>query len=1519
MGPNLNSNTPNGPAGLPDDLVGAANEANIVVNGKNVQALIDTGSQVSTISHSFVEQHCSELDIHPVSELLRVDDAGGNAIPYLGYVNLNVNLIPTEQSCEFEVPFLVVKDTEYHSKVPVLIGVSVIRHFTDFASEMSGENFVQKLQPPSAVALGIRAAKLQQRHLEKSKGVYADVKVFQKETIPARSSLVIAGKTKVMMEMPDAYVCVEHATAKGKSIDGVTVNPCVVRLQKTTAGVLVDVVNNNDHDVTLHPGTLIARLHGVTLTTPSGDTSDETEFIDKFDLSHLGDFQNDGKITEEQVGLVHKFLIQNKAVFCQNSNDIGHQTLFQHPINLTDDTPIKQRCRPIPPHLYEELQQHLQQLLDMGVIAESDSPWSQNLVYVRKRDGSLRICQDFRALNAKTIKDAYEIPRIHDLLNVVQGMKWVTSLDMAWSYWQTDIRQSDQAKTAFSVGHLGHFQWKKMAFGLCNAPASQQKLMSRVLKGLLMKCCVVYLDDVLIFSNSFEQHLKDVQMVMDRLVSAGLKIKPGKCEFFKKSVKFLGHIVSEDGIKTSPEYVESVSNYPTPTSPKDIERFLGLAGFYRRFIKDYSAIAQPLSELLEGRQTGRGKKQKRKPSEGKFEWGDRQQKAFDTLKHHLTTAPVLQYPDFSRRFIVRTDASGLGLGAVLCQEDDHSRKVHVVAYASRSLRKGERHYSAYKLEFKALHWAVTNKFKEFLTGNRFIVTTDHNPLTYILSSARLDATTIRWVGELASFDFEVRYKRGCNNKDADALSRIPKGPENCITTAEFQSLCRGLLDQEPSAQVLLVNSQTVSPVKSNFNYLDWSAEQENDPSISKVRKLIRSHSRLTPEQLKNEDPTVRGLMRVADRLVLQNNVLYKQSHEYADDEEDLRLVLPVKYHTELFKLLHCDGGHLGRDKTIALFQDRVYWPGMVSDVTSMVARCDRCKMSSGPNAPHAAALHPIVTTQPLELVCIDYLKLDKCSGGFENVLVVTDHFTRYAQAYPTKNETALVTAKALYDKFFVNYGFPRRLHSDQGKTFTGKVIQALCDITGVEKSRTTPYHPMGNGKVENFNKTLISMVRSMPDSYKRDWKSHLSSLCHAYNSTVNASTGYTPFYLMFGRKPRLPADAFLGLSNVDSSKYVKSVKERLDAAYKSAAEAAEKAGKKNKRHYDLRKCRGAVPEVGDRVLVKAEGFKDRHKLKDVWEPVVHVVLDQPNPDVPVYRVQGEGGKGRVRILHRNMLLPLQLPLVDWSSATDKQVSNSAPTPKVPVVKSAPKSSTAPAKVTNVPSQSADVHEDEAEVSTVSIDVIPGPVPSHPAADINVPVSEPPTAKVPVPSLQETNTAVPVSVEQSEPVNREDVEVIEYEPDHDSTLVEASDITNLDLTVADTSTSHTSSPTRLTPQPIVLAERDQEAADSNETIAYDDSGGAGDTRGVNDTTGADSDPGSDEESALSSFHNVDSNVEVPIRRSGRERKPPDWYNSYVVGAQTSWERKLNYLQQNVNLFAGNQALLQSTIASILTGK
>lgn len=1222
-------------------MVGHSNQSEIIVNGHHCQALIDSGSMVTTVSESFFNS------LVPPPELLTLEDfaldisgANDSKLPYKGYSLLSLS-VPSLESSDITVPVLVVPDTDYSARVPLLVGTNVIRHLHTHSIQTN---------VPSCWQQAFSAISCVQS---------VPVKAFIRKpfTIKPYQTCTVTGKVRnvgeVTLGVTETLDCSHYLNVCPRVVN--------VRPGKNFSRIPVRICNLSARPVVINPRSVLCSLKEVEVVRsidPSECLVPKSHNQDKT-LEELGITVPSENLSPDEFSQASEFLNRWKYIFSSGLTDLGCSSVVEHKIELSDPTPFKEPYRRIPPGMFEEVREHIKEMLKAGAIRPSHSPFSSNIVLVRKKDGSLRFCIDFRRLNKNTVKDAYALPRIDETIDCLAGSRYFSKLDLRSGYWQVPLRESDKPKTAFTVGPLGFYECERMAFGLTNAPATFQRLMERCMGELNLKDCLIYLDDVIIFSDTIQTHFQRLEAVFTRLEQYGLKLKGSKCEFFQLEVKYLGHVVSADGVRTDPDKISVLKDWPVPRSIKDLRSFLGFAGYYRRFVEGFSQIAKPLNSLLIGHPTN--KKCKSNKAATSWSWGPEQQKAFETIIEKLTSAPVLTYANYSEPFILNIDASILGLGAVLYQKVDGVERV--VAYASRGLRPNERNYPAHKLEFLSLKWAIVDKLHEYLYGNQFLVRTDNNPLTYVFTSAKLDAQSHRWLAALSAYQFTIQYRSGKHNVDADALSRLPGiAKTDCgetkvlypeVLKALFQATLADVCELPAveciavSQEVLDASSSEDIEVGTSLSDINWQAEQSNDPSISRVISIVKAGHKLTSRQSSHESDLVRQYLREWNTLFMKDGVLYRNGT--VSGHPVVQLVAPSVLHDVIFSGLHDDAGHQGRDRTLSLIKSRFYWPGLDHFVDRRVRECPRCIRRKTPVGT-AAPLVSVESTYPLELVCMDYLSLEMSSGGYEHILVITDHFTHYAQAIPTKNQTAHTTAKILFEQFICHYGFPSRLHSDQGRNFESAVIQELCKLANIEKSRTTPYHPQGNGMPERFNQTLLNMLGTLEDSEKSNWKAHIPALVHAYNSTKHESTGLTPHFLMFGRHPRLAIDAFLGIKPEDSerskshSNYVKGLQKRLNYAYKVASRESRRQARRHKRRYDLR-VRHAKIEPGDRVLVRNVGLKGKNKLADRWSREVYVVCSQPNPDVPVFLVKKEHGRGLPRTVHRNLLLPFMgLPL-----------------------------------------------------------------------------------------------------------------------------------------------------------------------------------------------------------------------------------------------------------------------------------
>ncbi|KAL7853106.1 hypothetical protein SRHO_G00188910 [Serrasalmus rhombeus] len=678
---------------------------------------------------------------------------------------------------------------------------------------------------------------------------------------------------------------------------------------------------------------------------------------------YVGPVVSDGE--QDQVrALLQKY----HDVFSSHEGDLGCVNFISHQIPLLDDVPVRQRHRRIPPTEYEVVKSHINQLLEAQVIRESSSPYASPIVLVKKKDGSLRMCVDYRQLNAKIRKDAFPLPRIEESLDALSGARWFSTLDLASGYNQVPVAEEDRAKTAFCTP-FGLFEWNQMPFGLCNAPGTFQRLMERLFGDQQCQSLLLYLDDIVIFSSTVTQHLERLDLVLGRLQHEGLKAKLEKCFFFQREVSYLGHVISDQGVATDPSKIQAVAGWRTPSTVSELRSFLGFSSYYRRFVEGFAKLAAPLHKLVAemvGAKAG-------KRSEHRFSshWSDQCQSSFDELKRRLTTAPVLAYADFKLPFILEVDASHSGLGAVLSQEQ--GGKVRPIAYASRGLRPTERNmsnYSSMKLEFLALKWAMTEKFREYLLGHHCVVYTDNNPLSH-LSSAKLGALEQRWAAQLASFDFEIKYRAGRHNRNADALSRQypsePSGTADLAPGTAIPTLLRRALAAEPLVGV----TQAAMIALPGHTLAEVCVMQRTDPVIGEVLKYWDQKVRPNSIQRQPMSKSTLALLRQWDRLV-QKDVLYRRVFRPDGAEEGLQLVLPTCLKNEVLVQLHQDHGHQGVERTMELVRKRCYWPGMSSDIARWCLECERCQVAKDTQPSARTFMGHLLASRPQEVLAMDF-------------------------------------------------------------------------------------------------------------------------------------------------------------------------------------------------------------------------------------------------------------------------------------------------------------------------------------------------------------------------------------------------------------------------------------------------------------------------------------------------------------------------------------------------------------------
>ena len=867
---------------------------------------------------------------------------------------------------------------------------------------------------------------------------------------------------------------------------------------------------------------------------------------------------------------------------------------------------------------------------NLGVVRPSSSPWASPIVLVKKKDGSLRFCIDYRELNSVTKADMFPLPRIDDLLDQLGESRFFSTLDLASGYWQVQVHQDSVEKTAF-VTHQGLYEFQVMPFGLKNAPVVFQRLMQQVLRGLNpeegLPIVSVYLDDVLVFSRTFEDHVTHLKLVIERLQDAGLKLKPSKCHFICQSVEYLGHLITPDGIRPNPQRVSAVSSFPAPTSVHEVRQFLGLTSYYRRFIKNLTKIAQPLHVL-----TRKG---------AQFEWSD----GCETVTL-LISAPVLCYPNFDKGFKLETDASIKGLGAVLAQ-DQPDGKAHPVAYASRALSPQERNYSITELEMLAVVWAVSH-FRAYLYGHDVVVFSDHSAVKAVLETPNPSGKHARWwlkVFGSGLKSIKIVYRSGRENASADALSRNPTGEvPSCAEVEQVQVAAiqtpnlSDLFELNPGSS----DSELSPPFQFCSFQLDFAKEQRKDPELCLLFDF------LTHDKLPSDEHKARKVAAQALYFSVIDKILY-----FVDSKHDGRKRCAVPKHLckQIMTESHSSpmAGHFSSEKLYKSLVRHWWWPSMYADVTKFCQSCPQCIVVNSTGRVNKPPLHPIPVQRPFQIFGVDVMDLPLTKSGNRHVVVFQDFLTKWPLVYPVKDQRAITIAKLLVQEVIPTFGVPEAVLSDHGTNLLSHLVLDLCRMMGIQKFNTTAYHPQCDGMVERFNRTLKTILRKHAAVFGEEWDTYLYGVLYAYRNIPHESTGEKPSFLLYGVDCRSPTQAALlppsdvTVQDLDVSDYREQVVYTLSTAREIAVQSIKRAQGRYKRSYD-RKARCQSFKMGDWVFVRfpQDETGRRRKLSRPWHGPYRVTI-LSDPDVCVSSVYYPDSSGIKVHMSRVKLSPPNLP------------------------------------------------------------------------------------------------------------------------------------------------------------------------------------------------------------------------------------------------------------------------------------
>lgn len=911
--------------------------------------------------------------------------------------------------------------------------------------------------------------------------------------------------------------------------------------------------------------------------------------------------------------------------------------VFDEPTGLPPERPIGHLIRLMPgsdqapyrkpyrmsPQQMAEMDKTVQEYLEKGWIEPSSSPYGAPILFVKKKDGTLRMVVDYRALNKMTVRDRYPLPRIDELFDRLRGYEYFTSMDLASGYYQIRINEEDKEKTAFVTGtggqYGGQWQFKVMPMGLANSPASFQRTINSIFKPYLLsgdkgsdRCVAPYMDDLLVASKSKGEHLRHLRMVLETLERNGLKVKLKKCDWLKRELKFLGFIVGNNQVKVDPARLKSVKEWLPPRNLKDLQGFLGTTQFLRKHIKNFSTLCAPLTELTQ---------HEKAEAYNWEEWGKEQLEAFEAVKLAVCTAAILEMPDLDKPFSLVTDASLVGSGGILMQVDK------VVAYCSKKFTPAERKYTTHERELLAVIHAC-REWRFYLEGSVVTMYTDHHPLVHLKTQPNLNGRQARWLEYLSMYNFEIVYTPGKGNP-ADGLSRLPDPPSELaeavkkdyhsnkelsvavavMTRARSKQGAQAIMHPKTPAEKLRAKKARVRGAQELASVgekdvrvlrfmIDSEPEQGNAGGAHEVQEeqeqpipldeLIEAYEPqgfLLDEVVKayREDDS---LEKYKDRMSVQGGGLH-----YIDG----KIVVPAvqKLRDQVLHEFHDTrlAGHPGINKTVQAVSHWFWWPGLAADVAAYVKSCDSCQRNKASTKRKAGLHQPTqIPEEPWSGWSMDYIvKLPVTINGHDAILVVVCRLTKMVRFIACKESmNASELAQLICEEIVRAYGMPKEVLSDRGPQFHNNFWGHLCKYAGVRQRLSSAYHPQTDGQTERMNRVLEEMLRHYVAGDHADWDKHLWAAEFAVNNSYSESIRTTPFYLNYGRHPRPPC--LMDLPAGSEAPRSKAAVETMEQRVKRAKQFLKASQDRSKQRVDASR-RDVQYAVGDLVLLSTENIR----------------------------------------------------------------------------------------------------------------------------------------------------------------------------------------------------------------------------------------------------------------------------------------------------------------------------------------
>lgn len=1176
-------------------------------------------------------------------------------------------------------------DTSFHDKVTVIPIFKIFKvndthkfYIFDFNKKYDGLIGIDLLQQLHAVVdIGNKVLVTQ---LVQIPILIHENKTPQKQLRNCNHTIIIPPRTQQIVKIPVCYkngIGILNFTKYSKDVES---PEAVINIENYFAYVALTNSGENSYKITITEPFDIELLNTneVNFCNQLEPNNEIGQVYDKLLKENLKNLQFEHLNSEEKKA-IQKICFEYRDIFHCEDIPLSFSNEITHKINLTNDSPIYTKSYRFPEIHKKEVASQISKMLDQGIIQPSTSPWNSPIWIVPKKlDHSgkqkWRIVIDYRKLNERTIDDKYPLPNITDILDKLGRANYFTTLDLASGFHQIEIDKNDIQKTGFSTQN-GHYEFKRMPFGLKNAPSTFQRVMDNILRGLNNEICLVYLDDIIIFSTSLQEHICRLKSVFDRLRKANFKIQLDKSNFLQKEVAYLGHVITPQGVRPNPDKISAIQKFPIPTTQKEIKSFLGLLGYYRRFIKDFAKITKPLTACLK--------------KNAKIIHNQNFVESFNNCKQILCNDPILQYPDFEKEFILTTDASNVAIGAILSQGTIGSDKP--VAYASRTLNETEQRYSTIEKELLAIVWAC-KYFRPYIFGRRFVVVSDHRPLSYLFNLKEPNSKLIRWRLKLEEYDYTVVYKKGKLNSNADALSRIKinlhetestinnpgdvnqetleflnefaNNPENyeplpstsndgltqpkiiihsdiqikppnkpCDSDQTPHSLSKNTSNDAIPIQDEIINNKTnqILIFKNNTHKLSVDQEKYGNQKILTVKLPITENEKLIFNFMKEYlKPDVTYYIYFCEP---QFSVTF--SNIYSDNFNKngfklircTKLINTVKDIEEQLCLIrnHHEGktNHRGIEETLQFLKRNYYWLNMKDTITRYINSCNVCQRAKySRKLPYVPLMLTETPSKPFQIVHIDVFTYDS-----KIYLTIVDAFSKFAQIHPLAGKTAIHISDALV-KHFAYFGTPQNIVIDSGREFCNETVKELLKLHKINVHFTTPGHHESNSIVERFHSTLIEHLRILKELYPQETDLTNYAIL-GYNNSIHTSTGFTPFEIVFGHTNARNPDEIFHPKEFFTD-YVQNHKDKVTHMYDKIKEKIQTQKEKIVAKLNVSGDNSDEFKLGQKVFKKKLFTRNKKDNKFVGPYIVKKLLEHNK--VEIQKIAGKN-KNKSEIVH----------------------------------------------------------------------------------------------------------------------------------------------------------------------------------------------------------------------------------------------------------------------------------------------